>query len=297
MGRVQVFKEDSMAITIGNNIVSLGAQRRLSIATDSLSNTFERLSSGQRINKASDDSAGLAIADSLRADQRIAMVAVRNANDGISTIAIADGALGQISTVLQRLGELAEQSANGVFSVQQRSALQNEFSALGSEIERIATTTTFNGVNLLSTGSNIVLQVGFNSGSTAQIQITNVRGSLNALGLAQANVSAMTFSICGSSIDAGQSASRLALDAINDAIGSLAQTRGSLGAAESRLKVAINNLSVAKENYAAAESRIRDVDVASEAAELTRLGILQQAGAAVLAQANQQPSLALSLLR
>jgi len=286
-----------MSITIGNNIVSLQAQRRLGIATDALSTTFERLSSGQRINKASDDAAGLAIADSLRANQRIANVAVRNANDGISTIAIADGALGEISNVLQRLGELSEQSANGVFSVQQRSALQNEFWVLGSEIERIATTTTFNGVNLLSTGSSIVLQVGFDSQSTAQIQIANVRGTLNALGLANANSSAMSYSISGSSIEAGQSAARNALDAVNSAISSLAQTRGNLGAADSRLKVAINSLSVARENFAAAESRIRDVDVAAEAAELTRLGILQQAGAAVLAQANQQPALALSLLR
>ena len=259
--------------------------------------TFERLSSGQRINKASDDAAGLAIADSLRSDQRIATVGIRNANDGISTIAIADGALGQISSVLQRLGELSEQSANGVFSVQQRSALQNEFSALGSEIERIATVTSFNGVNLLSTGREIVLQVGFNSASTSQIMITNVRGTLSSLGLANAGHSDMSFSVSGSTISDGQSASRMALDAINNAIGSLAQTRGNLGAAESRLKVAINNLSVARENYAAAESRIRDVDVASEAAELTRLGILQQAGSAILAQANQQPSLALSLLR
>ena len=286
-----------MAITIGNNIVSLQAQRRLGIATDSLSTTFERLSSGQRINKASDDAAGLAIADSLRANQRIAGVAIRNANDGISTIAIADGAMSEISNVLQRLGELSEQSANGVFSVTQRSALQNEFSALGSEIERIATTTTFNGVQLLSGGSTITLQVGFDSASTAQIQITNVRGTLQALGLAQVGSSSMSFSISGSTIDLGQSASRMALDAINAAIGSLAQTRGNLGAAESRLKVAINNLSVSRENFASAESRIRDVDVASEAAELTRLSILQQAGAAVLAQANQQPSLALSLLR
>jgi len=286
-----------MSITIGNNIVSLQAQRRLGIATDALSTTFERLSSGQRINKASDDAAGLAIADSLRANQRIASVAVRNANDGISTIAIADGALGEISNVLQRLGELAEQSANGVFSVQQRSALQNEFWALGSEIERIATTTTFNGVNLLSTGSSIILQVGFDSASTAQIQISNVRGTLNALGLANTNSSSMSYSISGSSIEAGQSAARNALDAVNSAISSLAQTRGNLGAADSRLKVAINSLSVARENFAAAESRIRDVDVAAEAAELTRLGILQQAGAAVLAQANQQPALALSLLR
>ena len=286
-----------MAITIGNNSVSLGAQRRLGQATDMLSATFERLSSGQRINKASDDAAGLAIADSLRADQRIATVGVRNANDGISTVAIADGALGQIGNTLSRLAELAEQSANGVFSTQQRSALQNEFSALASEIERIAYTTTFNGVRLLSGGDAITLQVGFNSQSTSQIQITNVEGTLQALGLAGRGLSAMTYSINGATISEGQSASRLALDAINTAIASLAQTRGNLGAAESRLKVAINNLSVARENYAAAESRIRDVDVAAESAELTRLGILQQAGAAVLAQANQQPSLALSLLR
>lgn len=286
-----------MAITIGNNVISLNAQRRLSMATDALSTTFERLSSGQRINKASDDAAGLAIADSLRADQRIATVAVRNSNDGISTIAIADGALSQISGVLQRLGELAEQSANGVFSTQQRSALQNEFDALGSEIERIAVTTTFNGVKLLSGGQAITLQVGFNSGSTSQIQITNVQSTLTALGLANANSSAMSYSISGITIDAGQSAARAALDAINSAISSLSQTRGNLGAAESRLKVTINNLSVARENYASAESRIRDVDVASEAADLTRLGILQQAGAAVLAQANQQPALALTLLQ
>jgi flagellin len=286
-----------MAITIGNNIASLQAQRRLADATGRLSETFERLSSGQRINKASDDAAGLAIADSLKADQRIASVAIRNANDGISVVAIADGALSQISGVLTRLAELAEQSANGVFSTQQRSALQNEFTALGSEIERIATTTTFNGVNLLSGGAAITLQVGFNSGSTAQIQITNVQGTLQSLGLANSGSSVLTYSISGATIQAGQSASRAALDAVNAAIGSLSQTRGNLGAAESRLRVAINNLSVARENFAAAESRIRDVDVASEAAELTRLSILQQAGAAVLAQANQQPALALSLLR
>ena len=285
-----------MAITIGNNIASLQAQRRLADATGRLSETFERLSSGQRINKASDDAAGLAIADSLRADQRIASVAIRNANDGISVVAIADGALAQISGVLTRLAELAEQSANGVFSTQQRSALQNEFTALSSEVERIATTTTFNGVNLLSGGAAITLQVGFNSGSTSRIQITNVQGTLQSLGLATTGSSALTYSISGASIEAGQSASRAALDAVNGAIGSLSQTRGNLGAVESRLRVAINNLSVARENFAAAESRIRDVDVASEAAELTRLSILQQAGAAVLAQANQQPALALSLL-
>jgi flagellin len=283
-------------ITINSNIASLKAQRTLSQSSDSLSRTFERLSSGQRINRASDDAAGLAIADSLKANQRVASVGIRNANDGISTIAIADGALGQIGNVLSRLAELAEQSANGVYSTTQRSALQNEFIALGSEIERIAVTTTFNGVTLLSGTSQITLQVGFDSKSTSQISLSGITGTLAGLGLAGANVSALTYSINASSADEAQSASRLALDAVNGAITSLAVLRGNLGAVESRLSVAINNLTVARENFSAAESRIRDVDVAVEAAELTRLNILQQAGGAILAQANQQPQQALSLL-
>ena len=286
-----------MAITLGSNIASLQAQRRLGNATQKLGASYEKLRSGQRINKASDDAAGLAIADSLRANQRVASVAIRNANDGISTIAIADSALGEIGNVLSRLAELSQQSANGVFSVVQRSALSNEFVALGSEIERIAITTEFNGVKLLSGNAAVVLQVGFNSTSTSQISYTGVQGTLAALGLASANVSSLTFSLNGATLTDGQSASRLALDAVNIAIQSLASTRGTLGAAQSRLEVAINNLGVARENFASAESRIRDVDVAAEAAELTRLGILQQAGASILAQANQQPGLALSLLR
>ena len=285
-----------MPVTLGSNIASLQAQRRLGISTERLSTVFERLSSGQRINKASDDAAGLAIADALRADQRVATVAIRNANDGISSITISDSALGEIGNVLSRLAELAEQSANGVFSVEQRSALSNEFVALASEIERIATTTEFNGVRLLSGGSAVTLQVGFDSSSTSQISFTGVQGTLQSLGLAATGSSVLTYSINASTLDGGQSASRAALDAVNSAISSLASTRGRLGSTEARLRVAINNLTVSRENFAAAESRIRDVDVAEQAAELTRLGILQQAGAAVLAQANQQPALALSLL-
>ncbi len=285
-----------MAITLGSNIASLKSQRTLGLSTDGLTKVYERLSSGQRINHAADDAAGLAIADSLKADQRVALVAVRNANDGISTIAIADSALGQIGEVLSRLSELAEQSANGTYSTQQRSALANEFGALGSEIERIAFTTTFNGVRLLSGSSQLIIQVGFNSQSTSQITLNGVQGTLAALGLAAPSSSSLSYSINAATSLEAQSASRLALDAIQGAISSLAQQRGGLGATESRLVVSINNLLVARENYASAESRIRDVDVAREAAELTRLGILQQAGAAVLAQANQQPALALSLL-
>ncbi len=285
-----------MAITIGSNNASLNAQRYLDRATARLNQSYERLSSGQRINRARDDAAGLAIAEVLKADQRIATVAIRNANDGISTVAIVDSALGEINGVLARLAELAEQSANGVFSSSQRSALQSEFEALGSEIERIANTTEFNGVKLLSGGASIAFQVGFSSASTSQVTFQGVQGTLAALGLANTGSSALTYSVNDSSNVLGQSAARLALDAVRSAIGSLTTSRGVLGAVESRLQVSINNLQVVRENFAAAESRIRDVDVAAEAAELTRVGILQQAGAAVLAQANQQPGLALQLL-
>jgi len=286
-----------MAVTIGSNVSSLQGQRRLNSATERLGTIYERLSSGQRINRASDDAAGLAIANSLQADQRIASVAIRNANDGISTIAIADGALTQVGDILNRLAELAEQSANGTYTIVQRSALQNEFTALGSEIERIAVTTNFNGVKVLASGTAaMVLQVGFDSASTSQIAIKDVRGTLESLGLANAGSSSLSFSISGASSEVGQSASRAALDAVTNAIASLSSTRGTLGALESRLRVAITNLSVARENFAAAESRIRDADVASDAAELTRLGILQQAASSILAQANQQPQLALSLI-
>lgn len=285
-----------MAVTIGSNISSLQAQRRLSLSNEALNDTYLKLSSGQRINRASDDAAGLAIADSLKANIRVGQVAIRNANDGISSIAIADASLADIGNVLSRLAELAEQSANGTFSVTQRSALQNEFTALASEVERIATVTEFNGVRLLSGNTNLVLQIGFDSTSTSQVSFVGVQGTLTALGLAQQNSSALTFSLNGTNLDNGASASRIALDAVNRAISSLASTRGVLGAAESRLRVAISNLAISRENLAAAESRIRDVDVAVQAAELTRLNILQQAGASILAQANQAPALALQLL-
>jgi flagellin len=285
-----------MAINIRTNVPSLLAQRNLDQSTAGVTTAYERLSSGLRINRARDDAAGLAIAESLKADARVAGVGIRNANDGISVISISDQAIGQIGNVLTRLAELAEQSANGVFSNTQRSALQNEFSALTSEIERIAFTTEFNGLRLLSGGGQVVFQVGFNGTSLSQVTYSGVEATLASLGLAGAGTSLPIYSIIGASNLDAQSAARQALDAINAAISSVNRNRGALGAAESRLEVTIGNLQVARENFRAAESRIRDVDVASEAAELTRLNILQQAGAAVLAQANSQPQLALQLL-
>jgi flagellin len=284
-----------MALTINTNIAALNAQRRLGQSTSELRQSFERLSSGLRIVRARDDAAGLAIADSLRADQRIAGVAIRNANDGISMISIADGALNEIGNVLTRMAELAEQSANGTLGTEQRSALNQEFVSLGSEVARIATTTTFNGIMLLSGGSTVQLQVGFDSRSTSQISFTGVQGTLASLGLATTGSAQLNFSLTAGGTGSANAALS-ALDAVKSAISSLTTTRGTLGAVESRLTVAVNNLQVARENFASAESQIRDVDVAQEAANLTRLNILQQAGAAVLAQANQQPALALSLL-
>jgi flagellin len=286
-----------MAITVNTNIASLNAQRRLSSSTGELRQSFERLSSGLRIVRARDDAAGLAIADALRADSKIASVAIRNANDGISLVSIADGALDQMSSVLTRMAELSEQSANGTLGSAQRSAISQEFVALASEIQRIAETTSFNGLQLLSGGASVSLQVGFDSGTNSQIAFNGVDGTLEAIGLATKGTKSLIYSLNDSTTILAQASARSALDAIKTAISSLTTSRGTLGAAESRLTVAITNLSVARENFKSAESQIRDVDVAEEAANLTRLNILQQAGASVLAQANQQPSIALSLLR
>lgn len=285
-----------MGINIRTNLPALGAQRNLDVASNKLNTSYQRLSSGLRINRASDDAAGLAIAENLKAGSSTATVAIRNANDGISVITIADQAVAQIGNVLNRMAELATQSSNGVVDNVQRSALQNEFTALSSEIERIAVTTKFNGLNLLDGQKDVTFQIGFDGQSTSQLTYGAVDVRLAGMGLANTGESAAAYSIIGNSEVDAQSAARVALDAIQLALTSINQKRGNLGALESRLEVTINNLTVARENFKAAESRIRDVDVATEAAELTRLNILQQAGASILAQANQAPQLALQLL-
>ncbi|MBP9838100.1 MAG: flagellin FliC [Proteobacteria bacterium] len=285
-----------MTLNIRTNIESLHSQRDLNAVGDKLRTSYARLSSGLRITRAADDAAGLAIAESLRSDAKIASVAIRNANDGISIIGITDGAVSQTTSILQRMAELAEQSANGVYSTSQRSALQSEFVALGSEIQRISETTTFNGISLLAGGTNVTLQVGFNAQSNAQITYTGITATLSALGLADAN-KVLSYALNADTPELAQAAARSALDAVNAAISSIGTSRGTLGAAESRLNIAIENLGILRENFTSAESRIRDVDVAAEAAELTRLQILQQAATAITAQANQQPQQALTLLQ
>lgn len=285
-----------MPLSLVSNVASLKAQTQLDKTTRALSKTFQRLSSGLRINSASDDPAGLAMADSLKTDARIAAVAVRNANDGISLTSIADSALGEISNILQRMAELAQQSANGTFTNTQRSALSSEFLALGSEVERIARTTTFNDVNILSNSSNVNIQVGLRNNANSIITIASVVATLANLALGNAG-GALSFSIIDSTSSLSAIAAGNAYSAISTAINTVSSLRGTVGAAESRLNTAVSYLTVIRENFIAAESRIRDVDVAQEVAEMVRLQILQQSGTAVLAQANQQPGVVLRLLQ
>ena len=275
-----------MALFVNTNLGSINAQRHLEETGTGLRTALERLSSGVRLNDAYDDAAGLAIADKLGRDVRVIGQALRNANDGLSALSIAEKALGTVSSTITRLSELAQQSATGTVSNVQRSAINAEFGQLLSEITRISTTTTFNGVSLLSAGTTVAVQVGLDGSSDSQISFTTIDGSLSALFQGQTGISVDT---------AGNAQS--ALGTLTSSIAGVAQTRGTLGAYESRLLSAITNLRVARENFAAAEGRIRDTDVAEETAKLTKGNILQQAGVAILAQANQQPNLALRLLQ
>lgn len=275
-----------MALLVNTNLESLNARRHLDETGASLRTALERLSSGLRINDAFDDAAGLAIADKLNRDVRVTNQAIRNANDGISALAIGEKSLGQVTDVLTRLSELASESATGTITNTQRSAVQAEFQQLLSEITRISNTTTFNGVLLLSSGTTVTVQVGLDGTSNSQISFNSIDGSLSGILAGQTAIAADTAANAQS-----------ALGTLTSAIATVAQNRGTLGSFESRLLTAISNLRVASEQFSAAQSRIRDADVATETANLTRASVLQQAGVAVLAQANQRPGLALTLLR
>lgn len=272
-----------MALSIVTNVAAVRAQNSLAASTDRLNKSLARLSSGLRINEASDDPAGLAVADRLRSDVRIAGQAIRNANDGVSAINIADKALETVGGSLARLAELAEQSATGTLNDTQRASLQSEFAQIVSEIDRIAATTAFNGAQLLSSSASINFQVGLDATANSRITLNKITATSSALGLSGTQVNNAANALT-------------ALGKVNTAISTVATNRGSLGATQSRLQVAIQNLRALRENFSAAESRIRDVDVAEETTNLATAAILQQAGASILAQANQQPALALSLL-
>ena len=270
-----------MTIVVNTNPASLGAQRNLAATQRALAGNVSRLSSGLRINQAADDAAGLGISEKLRAQIRGLSQASRNANDGISMIQVAEGAMNEQAGILTRLRELAVQSANGTLGADERGFIDAEATELLAEVDRIAAVTEFNGVNMLAAGAAVDFQVGINSGDTITATF--------------AQVDAATLGVDGIDLSTAAGADA-ALAVIDTAITSLSTSRSTIGATQNRLSVTVTNLSTAFENLNAANSRIRDVDVAEETAALTRNQILSQAGIAVLAQANQLPSAALSLI-
>jgi flagellin len=274
-----------MPMTINTNLVSMNAQRNLSSSQSSLATSMQRLSSGMRINSAKDDSAGLAIAERMGAQVRGMNVAVRNANDAISMSQTAEGALGKVGDMLQRMRELAVQSANATNGTSDRANLQAEYAELGAEIGRTLTTTKFNGQAIVGADAGAkVFQVGANAGETITVTTTNMATNADITG---ATGGALT--------DA--TTSTAALTAIDTALDTVNGERAKYGATQNRFESAIGVLQVSAENQAAAKSRITDADFAAETANLSRAQILQQAGSAMVAQANQLPQQVLSLLR
>ena len=266
-----------MAQTINTNVISLNSQRHLSSSQADLSKSIERLSSGLRVNSARDDAAGLAIASRMEAQIRGSDVAIRNANDAISLAQTAEGALSEVGNMLQRMRELAVQSANGTNSTSDREILDAEYQALDTEILRLSTATQFNGVQILSADTTTTFQIGANNGDQLKLETTELK------------------QIKGDIKDATNAGT--ALKDIDDAINDIATARAALGASSSNFSSVINNLQIMSESTSAARGRIMDADFAVETANMTRASILQQAGTAMVAQANQLPNNVLSLLR
>lgn len=275
-----------MSLFVNTNVSSLNATRQLFTSNNNLNTAFERLSSGFRINSAKDDAAGLQISNRLTTQVLGLNMAVRNANDGISLAQTAEGALGEVTTALQRIRVLAVQAQNGINASADRLALQKEVAALKFEISRIAATSQFGGVNLLGGEYSSAFLVGANPGQTISVNISRV-GGYGASGLFNGeNISVATVA----------DASR-AMTAVMAAISIIDAKRADLGAIQNRFQSTIRNLSNISENVSAARSRIRDTDFAVETAELTRWQIIQQASITVLGQANQRPQAALQLLQ
>jgi len=284
-----------MAVRIFNNIPSMNAQRFLGINNDRLAKSVERISSGIRINRGADDAAGLAISEGLRSDIRALKQAVRNANDGISLINTTEGALNEQAGILIRLRELSSQAATGTVGSTERQTIQLEFDALRNEIDRISTTTEFNGQKLVdgslassvTSSSQIFIQIGLDSGSNSRINLNEQinLGSITQTGL---SIDALSVSTAAGALTA--------LDTINNALTTVTQGRGKVGAVQNRLVRSIANLGVTVENLSSAESSIRDADIAEEIALLTRNQILVQASTSMVGQANLIPQSVLQLL-
>ena len=285
-----------MAVRIFNNIPSLNAQRILGINNGRLAQSVERISSGIRINRGSDDAAGLAISEGLRSDIRALRQAIRNANDGVSLINVTEGALNEQSGILIRLRELASQAATGTVGSTERATIQLEFTALRNELDRIAQTTEFNGQKLVdgslassvASTSHILVQVGLDSTSHSRINL-NTEVALEAMTSTGLSIHQLSVT----SADAALTA----LEQMNTSIGMITQGRGKIGAVQNRLIRTISTISIAVENLSAAESAIRDADIAEEVALLTRNQILVQAATAMVGQANLIPQSVLQLLQ
>jgi flagellin len=272
-----------MSLRINTNVEAFNAHRQLVRTQHDLGRSIEKLSSGLRINRAADDAAGLAISEKLRAQVRGLAQAQRNASDGISLVQTAEGALDEVHSIIQRVRELAVQFQNGTMSTADRAAIVAEVTQLSEEVGRIASTTAFNGISLLNSSSTITFQVGANSGETITMEAVALVGG--------------TPTVIDPAIFAFSLTTGIDINTVGAALSSVADTRARLGAIQNRLEHTINNLAVYQENLQASESRIRDVDMAAEMVEYTKLQVLQQAGTAMLAQANQSPQGVLSLLQ
>ncbi len=275
-----------MPLQIQTNVASLSAQRNLATSQANLATVFNRLSSGYRINSSKDDAAGLAISESMKLQIRSYVVAERNANDAISMSQTAEGALGQISDILGRMRELSVQGANGSLQSTDRSYLQTEFRSLQLEIQRIMTSTKFNGVSLINASASVVnFQVGISNITSDRIAVTFGAVNLGAIITAD------------SRLDGAAQNSMDVMTIIDTSLARVSTARARFGAVMNRLEITTANIQTVRLNIAAANSRIRDVDVAEESAKLAREQVLAQAGTSVLAQANQVPQQALSLLK
>ena len=273
---------------INHNISSMNALRNLSVNSNSMSKTMEKLSSGYRINRAADDAAGLAISEKMRAQISGLNQAQRNAQDGISLMQTAEGAMAEVHSMLRRMRDLAIQAANGTNDADDKAKLQSEVAQLVSEISGIAIRTEFNGMKLLNGDiAEVSFQIGANSNQTIQVGLTDMR----VTGGADATITALA----SLSIETGADA-QAAVDTLDAAISTISATRSDFGAVQNRLEHTIKNLATTEENLQASESRIRDADMAYQMSQLTKNQILQQAGTAMLAQANMKSQSVLSLL-
>ena len=278
-------------ISVLTNVTSLNAQRNLASTQAALATSVGRLSSGMRINSASDDAAGLGISENLSANIKSLAQAQRNANDGISMSQVAEGSMNDMQGIVSRMRELSVQSSNSTLGGNERGYIQTEFTQLSSEINRISGVTNFNGQKLLdgSASTGLTFQIGIQNTSNDRLSMSITKLTTSTLGSTSLHIASASLSTATNA--------QLAIGTFDKAIQQLSQARAKVGATQNRMTVTVSNLAVAQENLTAANSRIRDVDVAQESANLTKSQILSQAGIAVLSQANQIPQAALSLLR